>query len=94
MTKTRHKQHIIVALTICIATLGLTPCINAATISDNLQKVSRESADASQGFAAGTTGGSKADSSHTYQVSNRTQLLSALGNEQNYLYYWYDRHEY
>ncbi|CAM3236234.1 polysaccharide lyase family 1 protein [Leuconostoc rapi] len=83
MTKTRHKQHIIVALTIGIATLGLTPCINAATTPATLQKISREAADDSQGFAAGTTGGSKADAAHTYQVTNRTELLNALGNETN-----------
>lgn len=83
MTKTRQQQQIIVALSIGIATFGFSPCVNATTIPASLQRASLESADASQGFGAGTTGGSKADSAHTYQVSNRTQLLSALGNETN-----------
>ncbi|WP_220740503.1 pectate lyase family protein [Leuconostoc miyukkimchii] len=70
-----------ILLGLIVTTISST--IHAATTSASLQKVAREVANASQGFASGTSGGSKADNAHIYTVSNRVALLNALGNDSN-----------
>lgn len=60
--------------------LGLTPAgANAADLGHQ----TLGSNDGWGAYSTGTTGGSKAPSSNVYTVSNRNQLVSALGKETN-----------
>ncbi|QNK37546.1 pectate lyase [Bacillus subtilis] len=60
--------------------LGLTPAgVNAADLGHQ----TLGSNDGWGAYSTGTTGGSKASSSNVYTVSNRNQLVSALGKETN-----------
>lgn len=60
--------------------LGLTPAgANAADLGHQ----TLGSNDGWGAYSTGTTGGSKASSSHVYTVSNRNQLVSALGKDTN-----------
>nr|AGS49221.1 PelB [uncultured bacterium] len=60
--------------------LGLTPAgANAADLGHQ----TLGSNDGWGAYSTGTTGGSKASSSNVYTVSNRNQLVSALGKETN-----------
>ncbi|WP_316274935.1 pectate lyase [Bacillus halotolerans] len=60
--------------------LGLTPVgANAADLGHQ----TLGSNDGWGAYSTGTTGGSKASSSHVYTVSNRSQLVSALGKDTN-----------
>ncbi|MGX4594359.1 pectate lyase family protein [Leuconostoc sp. JNUCC 76] len=73
----------IVAIAWGVSVINISSCIHAAAISPSLQKTAREVANSSQGFASGTSGGTKADNTHIYTVSNRTDLMNALGNQNN-----------
>jgi pectate lyase len=57
--------------------------VSADAVSSNIEILARETANNTEGFASGTSGGSNADSQHTYYVSNRIQLLNSLGKENN-----------
>ncbi|GMA70864.1 pectate lyase [Leuconostoc litchii] len=72
-----------VAIILGLNVINISRTIHAATISPSLQKTAREVANSSQGFASGTSGGTKADNTHIYTVSNRADLMNALGDQNN-----------
>lgn len=71
------------AIVLGLTVTNISSTIHAAAISPSLQKTAREVANSSQGFASGTSGGTKADNAHVYIVSNRADLMNALVNENN-----------
>jgi pectate lyase len=73
----------IVAIVLGLTVTNISSTIHAAAMSPSLQKAAREVANSSQGFASGTSGGTKADNAHIYIVSNRAALLNALGDQNN-----------